>query len=141
MKRHLLFSLLLAPLALSAFGAETHVDYKGLQLSVVGAERVSAYRDLKVKNEKKEDLLIVRLEVRWTAENRYLLVEDDDLHVRDAGGRNHKCAFTFVQSTAEPEAESAVVEIPFRVKKDATIVSLEIGKTVLPIEDESQASD
>jgi hypothetical protein len=140
MTRYALFGLLLVALAAAAFGSELPPTYRGMEIAAIGAERVAAYRDLKVKDENKRDLLIVRLEVRWTAENRHLLIEDDDLRVRDANGRRHKCAFTFVQATASPGEEKTVVEIPFRVKKDAKIVSLEVGKIVLPLESAPAAS-
>lgn len=133
MKPRALVSLFSILFAVPGVSAEPQASYGGLELTVLGAERVSVYRDLKVKNDKKEQLLVVRLEVHWTAETRYILIEDQDLRVGDAGGKAYRSALTFVQATAAPGDASAVLEIPFRVKADATIVTLRVGKALLPI--------
>jgi hypothetical protein len=120
--------------------AEDVPTYKGLELKVLGAERVKVYRDLKVKDEKKQDLLVVRLEVRWTEETRHLLIEDDDLSVKDAKGGSYGCALTFVQRTADANRTPSILEIPFRVKAEVAITTLRLDKTVIPIDSPASVS-
>jgi hypothetical protein len=62
-----------------------------------------------------------------------VFLEDDDLGVYDARGKGDDCALKFVQATAEPEAESTVLEIPFRVKVDRKLVRLRVGDAYLSL--------
>ncbi len=140
MKRCPVTAAAIASLSLAAFAgstaslAEEAPTYKGLGLKVLGAERVKAYRDLTVKDEKKHDLLVVRLEIQWNDETRHLLIEDDDLSVKDTKGGSYGCALSFVQRTADAARTPSVLEIPFRVKTDVSIVTLRLDKTLIPID-------
>jgi hypothetical protein len=114
--------------------ADGAFTYAGLELSVKGVERVKAYRDLKVDNERKHDFVVVRLEVRWSAEKRHLLLEDDDLRLKDTRGKDYRCALKFVQSSAPADGHPTVLEIPFQVRSEAEPASLRVGKTIIPLE-------
>ena len=102
-------------------------------LSLLGVERVKKYRDLEVKDPKKQDLAVVRVQVRWSAEVRHVLVKDDDLKLRDAAGRDYECLLHFVQASAPLDDAPGTLEIPFAVRVEAQLVSLRIGKTTLPL--------
>jgi hypothetical protein len=133
MKR-LAFSTAAVVLVALAAGAEETVKFKGLEVAVAGTERVKAFRDLKVKDAKKHDLLIVRLEVRWTEETRHILIKEGDLAVKDARGKSHDCALGFVQASAPPNGSSTTtIEIPFHLNADTTAVSLRLGKSSLSL--------
>ena len=119
--------------ALTAGAGET-TTFDGLEVAVVGTERVKAFRDLKVKDPKKQDLLVVRLEVRWTDEKRHILIKDDDLAVKDQRGKTHDCALGFVQASAPADGAPATLEVPFSLKTEAVAVSLRLGKIWVPIE-------
>jgi hypothetical protein len=114
--------------------AEQTVTFDGHEIAVVSVARAKEFRDLKVKDAKKHDLAIVTLELRWRGDKRHVLLKDDDLAVRDAGGKNHDCALKFVQADAQEEEGPARIEIPFQVRADVALVSLRIGKSSLTID-------
>jgi hypothetical protein len=121
-----------------AFGAsfalaEETVTFDGQEIVVVSVARVKEFRDLKVKDVKKQDLAVVVLELRWKGEKRQVLIQDKDLAVRDARGGNHDCALRFVQAVAAPDESPARLEIPFHVKADVALTGLRIGKASLAI--------
>jgi hypothetical protein len=128
--------LVLAVVALIAAtaAAEEKATFQGLEVAITGVERVKAYRDLKAKHPKKDDLVVVKLEVRWTADTRHVLFKDDDLALRDARGKTHRCALGFVQAAAPADGARTTIEIPFEVKAEAAIASIRLGKTWLPID-------
>jgi len=108
--------------------------FDGHEVAVVSVTRAKEFRDLKVKNAKKEDLAIVTLELRWRGEKRHVLLKDDELSVRDARGKNHECALRFVQADALEDEGPARLEIPFHVAADVALVNLRIGKAVLTLD-------
>jgi hypothetical protein len=130
----LAFSTAAVVLGALAAGAGETITFQGLDVGVVGAERVKVFRDLKVKDPKKQDLLVVRLEVRWTAEIRHILIKEKDLAVKDERGKTHDCALDFVQASAPTDGAPTTLEVPFHLKTDAAVVSLRLGKTWLSLE-------
>jgi len=121
-------------LALPMASAEETGAFDGHEIAIVSVARAKEFRDLKVKEAKKQDLAIVTLELRWRGEKRHVLIKDSDLEVRDARGKNHECALHFVQADAVEGEGPVRLEIPFYVPADAALVSLRVGKTVLAID-------
>jgi hypothetical protein len=138
MRRLGLSAAVVALFALAA-GAEEKTSFQNPELAPVGGERVKAFRDLKVKDAKKQDIVVVRLEVRWTAEKRHVLVKDGDVALKDGRGKTHDCALHFVQASAPADGAPSVIEIPFRVPAEAAIVSLRLGKIWVPFENPASA--
>jgi|WetSurMetagenome_2_1015567.scaffolds.fasta_scaffold663416_2 hypothetical protein len=133
MRRLALIGLALG-FALPVAAAEQTGIFDGHEVAVVSVVRAKEFRDLKVKNAKKDDLAIVTLELRWHGEKRHVLIKEDDLEVRDARGKNHECALRFVQADALEDAGPARLEVPFHVAADVALVSLRVGKTVLALD-------
>ncbi len=117
-----------------AASAEEKVSFQGLEVVPLGAERVKTFRDLKVKDAKKQDLVVVRLEVRWTGDKRHVLIKEGDVALKDARGKTHDCALSFVQAHAPADGAAGVLEVPFRVPAEAGLVSLRLGKIWVPFE-------
>lgn len=93
-------SAALVVLGVSAWGAEEAATFEGHELKVVSVARAKEFRDLKVKDTKKQDLAIVVVELRWTGEGRSVLIRDKDLSVRDSRGDNQECLLRFVQAAS-----------------------------------------
>ncbi len=129
----LVLALLLTPTPAS-LPAEDKVAFDGLELTYLGLERVTNYRELSVKNDKKEELALVRLAITWTESKRRLVLKDSDIRLHEPGGKGHDSAFHFVQALAEPGETTRTIEIPFRVTKGARFTTLRIGKSFLRIE-------
>ena len=132
--RHLAVATAATVLASLTAGAGEKATFGGLEVAVVGAERVKTFRDLKVKDPKKHDLLIVRLEIHWTDETRHILIKDKDLAVKDGRGKTHDCALGFVQASAPADGAPTTLEVPFHLKTEAVAASLRLGKAWLPLE-------
>jgi hypothetical protein len=133
MRRVALISLAFG-FALPLARAEQTGTFDGHEVVVISVVRAKEFRDLKVKDAKKQDLAIVTLELRWRGDKRHVLIKEDDLAVRDARGKDHDCALRFVQADSLESEGPARLEIPFHVAADVALVSLRIGKTVLPLD-------
>ena len=136
MRRLALIGLSLG-LALPAVCAEEKATFEGHELVVVSVARMKAFRDLKVKDAKTQDLAVVTVELRWRGDKRHVLIKEDDLSVRDTRGKSYDCALSFVQADAAEETGPARFEIPFQVRADVALVSLRVGKAVLAIDSPS----
>jgi hypothetical protein len=114
--------------------AEEPLPFDGIDLTYLGLERVTNFRELAVKNPKKDALVVVRFSFSWTADVRRLLIKDSDIALYEARGKKRRPALKFVQALAEPGETKRTIEIPFRVDADARLTTLSLGKSVLKIE-------
>jgi hypothetical protein len=133
MRRLALIGLTLG-LALPAARAEEKATFEGHEIAVVSVARMKEFRDLKVKDAKRQDLAVVTVELRWRGDKRHVLIKEDELSVRDTRGKSYECALSFVQADAAEEEGPVRFEIPFHVRADVALASLRVGKAVLAID-------
>ncbi len=103
-------------------------SFQGLELTILGIERDKVYRDVRVENEKKQDLLVVHLSVRWTPSARSLFLDDSQIRLRDNGGRAYSPALSFVQAMAEADLKDTLIDLPFIVRLNAQPQSLSLAQ-------------
>jgi hypothetical protein len=132
--RRLLILVLALTTAPAWLRAEQKLTFNGIELTYLGLERVTNYRELSVKNAKKEELALVRIAIAWTEDKRQLVIKDSDISLYDPSGKGQGAALNFVQALAEPGESTRTIEIPFRVGKAVRLTTLRIGKSFLRIE-------
>jgi hypothetical protein len=124
-------ALLVAPAWLQA---EDKIAHNGIELTYLGIDRVTNYRELTVKDAKKEELALVRLSIAWTGDKRQIVIKDSDVSLHESSGKKRGPALNFVQALAEPGETVRTIEVPFRVAKGVRLTTLRMGKSFLRIE-------
>jgi hypothetical protein len=104
-----------------------------IEMRIAGIARVKSYRDIRVKNEKKQDIAVVHISVVWTDELKHLFLADSDLLLIDVMGGQNKCALKFIQAEAPKNLAPTAIEMPFKVKAGVALKRLQIGKRSLDL--------
>ncbi|MCU0241452.1 MAG: hypothetical protein MUF51_03405 [Vicinamibacteria bacterium] len=98
--------------------------YKGVAVTVLEYAHAKTYRDIKVPNAKKQDLLILKIQLRFSDKARSFMAPENKLRLRDEKGKSYAPALSFVQAFAAPGETETTTEIPFVVPAQMKPTSL-----------------
>ena len=125
--------VVVAVLVLLAAGCHQKQAYQGVQLSVLGVQRVGELRSsgpiTAVRTGEGFEFAVVRLEITWPAAQQELPLDRTQVQLSDAQGEKYEPAVWALAPLSSGGKSTTVEEIPFRVPRGRQLKTFCVGQT------------